>query len=95
MNSRLPKWMVLPGARPTLVGLLLLVMNESFGVRTIGTFRGKACYKFPYLARQLSVFFAPARYMVVKIMHSYSEMVLQTMRNYKAQYSLSWFRPLL
>jgi hypothetical protein len=29
-NSRLPKWMVLPGVRLTPVGLLMLVMNESF-----------------------------------------------------------------
>jgi hypothetical protein len=38
---------------------------------------------------------APARYRVVKIVCSYSEVVLQTMKNYKAHYSLSWFRPLL
>jgi hypothetical protein len=31
MNSRLPKWMVLLRARPMSLGLLLLVMNESFG----------------------------------------------------------------
>jgi hypothetical protein len=43
----------------------------------------------------LSVFSAPARYMVVKITRSCSEMVLRTMKNYKAHYSLSWFRPLL
>jgi hypothetical protein len=28
-------------------------------------------------------------------MHSNSEMVLRTMKNYKAHYSLSWFMPLL
>jgi predicted transcriptional regulator YdeE len=39
--------------------------------------------------------FAPARYRVGKIACSYSEVVLGTMRNYKAHYSLSWFRPLL
>jgi hypothetical protein len=38
---------------------------------------------------------APARYRVVKIVCSYSEVVLQTMKNYKAHYSLFWFRPLL
>jgi hypothetical protein len=43
---------------------------------TIVMSRGKAHYKSPYLAHQLSVFFALARYRVVKIMHSYSEMVL-------------------
>jgi hypothetical protein len=43
----------------------------------------------------MSVFFAPAKYRVVKIMCSYSEVVLWTIKNYKAHYSLSWFRPLL
>jgi hypothetical protein len=43
---------------------------------TIGTFREKAHYKSPFLARQLSIFFAPARYRVVKNVHSYSEIVL-------------------
>jgi hypothetical protein len=41
------------------------------------------------------VFFLPVRYRVVKIMHSSSEVVLRTMKNYKAHYSLSWFGPLL
>jgi hypothetical protein len=41
------------------------------------------------------VFFAMVRYRVVKIMRSYSEIVLQTTKNYKAHYSLSWFRTLL
>jgi hypothetical protein len=40
-------------------------------------------------------FFAPARYRVVKIVCSCSEVVLQTMKNYKSHYSLSWFKPLL
>jgi hypothetical protein len=43
----------------------------------------------------VSVFFAPARYRVVKIVCSCFEVVLRTMKNYKAHYSLSWFRPLL
>jgi hypothetical protein len=43
----------------------------------------------------LLVFFASTRYRVVKILHSCSEMVLRTMKNYKVHYSLSWFRPLL
>jgi hypothetical protein len=37
----------------------------------------------------MSVFFAPARYGVVNIVCSYSKVVLQTMKNYKAHYSLS------
>jgi hypothetical protein len=43
----------------------------------------------------MSVFFALARYRVVKIVCSYSEVVLRTIKNYKAHYNLSWFRPLL
>jgi hypothetical protein len=79
MNIRLPKWMVLPGAKLTPVELLSLVMNQSFGDGSIRTF----------LACQLSVFFALARYRVVKIVCSCSEVVLQTMKNYKAHYTLS------
>jgi hypothetical protein len=44
---------------------------------------------------RVSMFFALTRYRVVKIACSYSEVVLQTRKNYKAHYSLSWFRPLL
>jgi hypothetical protein len=39
--------------------------------------------QIPFLARQLSVFFTPAMYMMVKIAYSYSEMVLQTTRHTK------------
>jgi hypothetical protein len=56
---------------------------------------GKAHYKSSFLACQLSIFFAPERYRVVIITCSYSEVILQTMKNYKSHYSLSWFRPLL
>jgi hypothetical protein len=61
---------------------------------TIGMSRGVACCKSSNLVRQLSVFFAPARYKVVKITCSYSKVVLLTM-TYKAHYDLSSFRPLL
>jgi hypothetical protein len=57
LNSRLSKWMVLPKARLALVGLLPLATKESFHEGTIGTSRGKACCKSPFLAHQLSVFF--------------------------------------
>jgi hypothetical protein len=40
-------------------------------------------------------FFASVRYRVVKIMCSYFEVVFRSMKNYKAHYSISWFRPLL
>jgi hypothetical protein len=43
----------------------------------------------------LSVFFASTKYRVIKIVCSCSEVVLRNMKNYKAYYSLSWFRPLL
>jgi hypothetical protein len=56
---------------------------------TIGTIRGVARCKSPYLARQLLAFFAPTGYRVVKITSSYSEVVLRTMKNYKAHYTLS------
>jgi hypothetical protein len=48
---------------------------------TIRTFRGKGRSKCPFLAHQLWVFFASARYRVVKIMHSCSEVVLWTTKN--------------
>jgi hypothetical protein len=57
--------------------------------------RGKACCRSLFLACQLSVFFALARYRVVNIACSCSMVVLQTTKNYKAHYSLSWFKPLL
>jgi hypothetical protein len=44
---------------------------------------------FLFQGSPLSVFFAPAKYWVVKIMRSYFKMVLQTIKNYKAYYSLS------
>jgi hypothetical protein len=76
MNFRLSKWMVLHEARPMLVGLLLLVINDNFGAGTIKTSSGKARYKSPFLARQLSMIFTPERYRMVKIACSCSEMVL-------------------
>jgi hypothetical protein len=46
--------------------------------------RRRAHRKSPFLSCQLSVFFALARYRVVKIACSCSEVVLRTMKNYKA-----------
>jgi hypothetical protein len=48
-----------------------------------------------HMIEEVSVFFAPARYRVVKIVRSCSEVVLQTVKNYKAHYSLFWCKPLL
>jgi hypothetical protein len=48
---------------------------------TIGTSRGKAHCKSFFLGCQLPVFFAPARYMVVKIACSCFEVVLQTTKH--------------
>jgi hypothetical protein len=76
MNSRLSKWIVLPGARPTRVGWLSLVMNESFVDGTNGASKGITHRKSPFMVRQLLVFFAPARYRVVKIVYFCSEVVL-------------------
>jgi hypothetical protein len=62
---------------------------------TIRTSRGVARYKSPFSGCQLSVFLAPIRYRVVKITCSCSEVVLQTMKNFKALYSSSYFMPLV
>jgi hypothetical protein len=89
MNSRLPKWMV-PPSEETSCGRCsppVVAINADHG--TIGTFGGKAHCKPPFLVHELSVFFAPARYRVVKITCSSSEEVLRTTKNYKAHYSLS------
>jgi hypothetical protein len=48
---------------------------------TIGRYRGKARCKSPYLEHQLSAFFAPAGYIMVKIVHSSYEVVLQTTKH--------------
>jgi hypothetical protein len=61
MNSKVSKWMALPGARLTQVGMLSLVMNESLGDGTIGTSIGKVRRKSPYMARQLLVFFCTGK----------------------------------
>jgi hypothetical protein len=81
MNSRLPKWMVLYVARPTSVGLWPLAMKESFSEGTIRMSRGKARCKSYFMVSQLLVLFAPVRYRVIKIVHSYSEVVLQTTKH--------------
>jgi hypothetical protein len=63
------------------------MVNEDDG--TIRTSRRVACCKYPFLACQLLVFFELARYRVVKIVCSSFEVILQTMKNYDAHYSLS------
>jgi hypothetical protein len=73
--------MVLPRAMPTSFGWLPLAVKESFSEETIRTSRGKARYKSPFLMHQLSMFFAPARYRVVKITRSCSKVVLSTIKH--------------
>jgi hypothetical protein len=53
------------------------------------------CGRVVVAKRIVSVIFAPSRYRVVKIACSCADVVLRTMKNYKAHYSLSCFRPLL
>jgi hypothetical protein len=43
--------------------------------------KGKMRYKSPFLARQLSVFFTPVKYEVVKIAHSSFKVVLRTIKH--------------
>jgi hypothetical protein len=61
MNSRLPKRMVSPWEKSSHDRRSLLAVTVSVDDGTIGTSRGKARYKSPYLARQLSLFSAPVR----------------------------------
>jgi hypothetical protein len=61
--------------------LLGAATKESFGEGTIRTSRGKAHCKSSFLAHQLSVFFAPATYKVVKIMRSSSDVVLRNTKH--------------
>jgi hypothetical protein len=61
VNFGLPKQMVSPRERLTLVKMFPLAMEESFSEVTIRTSRGKACCKSPFLACQLSVFSTLAR----------------------------------
>jgi hypothetical protein len=51
------------------------------GEGTIETSREKACYKSPFLARQLSMFLARARHGVVKIARYSPEVVLRTTKH--------------
>jgi hypothetical protein len=76
MNLILPKWMVSSREKSSHDKRSPPAATMSVYDGTIGTSRGKACRKSPFLACQLSVFFAPARYRVVKIARSYSKMVL-------------------
>jgi hypothetical protein len=76
MNSRLPKRMVLPRENPPHDRRSPSAVTESADDGTIETSRVKARYKSPYQVCQLSMFFAPARYSVVKITCSSFEMVL-------------------
>jgi hypothetical protein len=77
MNSRLPKQMVLLGEKTSHNKCSPFATMVSADEGTIRTSRGKACCKSPFLACQLSVFFAPIRYRVAKIVCSYSEVVLR------------------
>jgi hypothetical protein len=76
MNSRLSKRMVLPRENPPHNKRSPPAATVSTDDGTIGTSRGKARCKCPFLARQLQVLFSSARYRVVKITCSCSKMVL-------------------
>jgi hypothetical protein len=91
VNSKLPKRMVSPGARPTPVRLLPLERKERFSDETIGTSRGKARCKCPLPRAPTVGVFCTDKNRVVKITCSSSEMVLQTTKHT----NLSWFRLLL
>jgi hypothetical protein len=94
MNSKFPRRTGLPRENPPHARCSPSAVMAIEDDGTIGMTKGVARCESPLLAHQLSVFFAPTGYRVVKITCSYSEVVLQTM-NYKAHYSSSCFRPLL
>jgi hypothetical protein len=75
-NSRLPKQLVLLWEKPPHNKRSPSTATASTDDGTIRTPRGKAHYKSPFLAWQILVFFTSARYMVVKIACSCSELVL-------------------
>jgi hypothetical protein len=81
MNSRLPKWTVLPREKSLHVKYSPSVEMAIVDEWTIRTFKGKSHYKSSFLACQLSVFSASAKYRVVKFAHFSSEMILQTMKH--------------
>jgi hypothetical protein len=76
MNLRLPKRMVSPSEKPQDDRHSPSVVTVSVDDGTIRTSREKTRYKSPILVCQLSMFFALARYRVVKITSSYSKAVL-------------------
>jgi hypothetical protein len=78
MNLKFPRRTVLPTENSPHVRCSPSTIADE---GTIGMSSGKARYKYPFLLRQLSPFFAPARYRVVKIACSCSEMVLQNTKH--------------
>jgi hypothetical protein len=65
-------------------------MKESFGEGTIGTSRGKAHCKSLFLARHLSLFFCTGK---IEGSQDCTFLFQDGLANYKAHYSLSWFKP--
>jgi hypothetical protein len=81
MNSKFPRRTVSPRENPPHIkhspSAAMMIADEG----TIRACRGKLRCKSIFLAHQLSMFFAPARYMVVKIVHSYSDVVSRTTKH--------------
>jgi hypothetical protein len=78
MNSKFPRQTVSPRENLLHINRSLLAAMMIADEETIGTSREKARCKYPFLVRQLSVFFTPAKYMAVKIVRSCSNVVLRT-----------------
>jgi hypothetical protein len=76
MNSNLPRWTVSPREKPPPIKRSPSEETVNVDKGTIGMSKEKAHYKSPFLVHQLSVFSAMAKYMVVKITCSSSEVVL-------------------
>jgi hypothetical protein len=81
MKSKLPRWMVSLREKPPHIKRSPSPETVNEDKETIETSRGRVRNKSPFLECQLLVFLAPARYRVVKITRSSSEMVLRTMKH--------------
>jgi hypothetical protein len=76
MNSKFPRQMGSLRENPPHTRRLPSVVMAIGDDGTIGTSRGVARYKSPFVACQQSLYFGPARYRVVNIVCSCFEVVL-------------------
>jgi hypothetical protein len=91
MNTKFTRQMVSLRENPPHIKRSPLEVMVITDERTIRTSRGKALYKSPFLAHQLSVFFDQQEQGGQDHVFKFRD----GLENYKAHYDLSWFSPLL